>query len=354
MPFTQNMNPNMGNVDLAKMIEDAEDRAMEARQKCLNSLHYLSQLKLTLLQGNMKTFMHDMSSIKMVNFEKPKRRNSILNTEEEDDNSYIRDYVKLDLPRLKNLCMGASAVEANIKKGKISDSPMALMTTEFYGADVALEESGIPIGKTTDVEIRKTLNLPAFDMGTLSKDPAQAGENMAKVQEYQQLCQQYIEIMDELREQSSLFFNCLYNMDKSWFQTVLDSLHKLVSGKSSLRNLIGQKTYSSEDMELINNTVNMAQQIQLLMETDLVDRYGNFTLDTKRTIAMVQKNMGPEISLPTPSVQQAIQKMEEELKQSDSEYARYLKKKEEKAEAARKAAEAARKAEEARRAEEAR
>ena len=359
MPFLQKM-------DLVKMVSDAEDSAMEARQKCLNSLYYLSSLKLELLQGNMKTFMHDMSSIKVVNFEKPKRRSSILNTEEEEDNNaYIRDYIKLDLPRLKNLCTGAPSVENAFQQGKISSGPMALMTTEFYGADVALEETGIPISMTMDVEIRKTLNLPSFEQSSLSDDPAKANENLEKVKEYQNICQQYIEIMNELREQTSLLYNCLLNMDHSWFQPVQESLHKLVGSKHSMdkrmRNLLGQKTYSPDDMELIHNTVSMAQQIQMLIETNVIDRYGNFARDVKRVISLVQKKMGSEISLPTVAVQQSVQKLEEKLKQSDAEYAKYLKYKEEKeekikaaekAEAARQA-EAARKAEEARRAEEA-
>lgn len=352
MPFVQNM-------DLVKMVSDAEESAMDARQKCLNSLYYLTSLKLELLQGNMKTFMHDMSSIKMVNFEKPKRRSSILNTEEEtDDNAYIRDYIKLDLPRLKNLCRGISSVEEAFFKGKISAGPMALMTTEFYGADVALEESGIPISMTTDVEIRKTLNLPSFDQSSLSNDPAKINENLERVKEYQKICQQYIEIMDELREQTSLLYNCLYNMNNSWFQSVQESLHKLVGSKHSvdkrMRNLIGQKTYSPDDMELIHNTVNMAQQIQMLIEANVIDRYGNFARDVKRAVSMVQKKMGSEISLPTPSVQQSLLKLEEKLQQSDEEYARYLKYKEEKTAKIRAAEEAARQAEEARRAEAAR
>lgn len=350
MPFVQKM-------DLVKMVSDAEESAMDARQKCLNSLYYLSSLKLELLQGNMKTFMHDMSSIKVVNFEKPKRRSSILNTEEEeDDNAYIRDYIKLDLPRLKNLCSGAPSVENAFQQGKISAGPMALMTTEFYGADVALEETGIPISMTMDVEIRKTLNLPTFEQSTLSGDPAKANENLEKVKEYQNICQQYIEIMDELREETSLLYNCLYNMDYSWFQSVQESLHKLVGSKHSMdkrmRNLLGQKTYSPDDMELIHNTVSMAQQIQMLIETNVIDRYGNFARDVKRTISLVQKKMGSEISLPTVAVQQSVQKLEEKLKQTDPEYAKYLKYKEEKAEKIRAAEEAARKAEEARQAEE--
>lgn len=354
MPFVQKM-------DLIKMISDAEESAMDARQKCLNSLYYLSSLKLGLLQGNMKTFMHDMSSIKVVNFEKPKRRSSILNTEEEeDDYAYIRDYIKLDLPRLKNLCTGAPSVESAFQQGKISAGPMALMTTEFYGADVALEETGIPISMTMDVEIRKTLNLPSFEQSNLSNDPAKANENLEKVREYQKICQQYIEIMDELREQASLLYNCLLNMDHSWFQSVLESLHKLVGSKHSMdkrmRNLLGQKTYSSEDMELIHNTVSMAQQIQVLIETNVIDRYGNFSRDVKRAISLVQKKMGSEISLPTAAVQQSVQKLEEKLKQVDPEYAKYLKYKEEKAQKIKAAeeAEAARQAEERRKAEEAR
>ena len=350
MPFVQK-------IDLVKMVSDAEESAMDARQKCLNSLYYLSSLKLGLLQGNMKTFMHDMSSIKVVNFEKPKRRSSILNTEEEeDDNAYIRDYIKLDLPRLKNLCSGAPSVENAFQQGKISAGPMALMTKEFYGADVALEETGIPISMTMDVEIRKTLNLPTFEQSTLSSDPAKANENLEKVKEYQKICQQYIEIMDELREETSLLYNCLYNMDHSWFQPVQESLHKLVGSKHSMdkrmRNLLGQKTYSPDDMELIHNTVGMAQQIQMLIETNVIDRYGNFARDVKRAVSLVQKKMGSEISLPTPAVQQSVQKLGEKLKQTDPEYAKYLKYKEEKAEKTRAAEEAARKAEEARQAEE--
>lgn len=349
--------------DLVRMVSDAEERAMDARQSCQNSLFYLTTLKLKLLQGSMKTFMHDMSSIKKVNFEKPKRRSSILNTEEEaDDNAYIRDYIKLDLPRLKNLCHGAAAVETAFRKGKISAGPMALMTTEFYGADVALEESGIPIGMTTDVEVRKTLNLPVFDQAVLSRDPARMNDNLVKVKEYQQLCSQYIEIMDELREQASLIYNCLYNMDHSWFASVQESLHKLVGSKGSMdkrmRNLMGQKTYSSDDMDLIHNTVSMAQFIQMLMEANIIDRYGNFTIDTKRAVAAVQKKMGSEISLPTPAVQQSLLSLEDTLKNSDEDYARYLKYKAEKAatvhamEEQARQAEASRQAEEARKAEE--
>lgn len=345
--------------DLAKMTSDAEERAMDARQNCLNSLYYLTSLKLKLLQGTMKTFMHDISSIKVVNFEKPKRRSSILNTEEEaDDNAYIRDYIKLDLPRLKNLCHGAAAVETAFRKGKISAGPMAIMTTEFYGADVALEESGIPIGMTTDMEVRKTLNLPVFDQAALSRDPAKMNDNLARVKEYQQLCSQYIEIMDELGEQASLIYNCLYNMDHSWFGSVQESLHKLVGSKGSMdkrmRNLIGQKTYSSDDMDLIHNTVSMAQFIQMLIEANIIDRYGNFTLDTKRAVAAVQKKMGSEISLPTPAVQQSLLSLEDTLKKSDQDYARYLKYKAEKAAAVHAVEEQARQAEALRQAEEAR
>lgn len=345
--------------DLARMVSDAEERAMDARQSCLNSLYYLTSLKLKLLQGSMKTFMHDMSSIKMVNFEKPKRRSSILNTEEEaDDNAYIRDYIKLDLPRLKNLCHGAAAVENAFRKGKVSAGPMALMTTEFYGADVALEESGIPIGMTTDVEVRKTLNLPVFDQAALSRDPAKMNDNLARVKEYQKLCNQYIEIMNELLEQASLIYNCLYNMDHSWFGSVQESLHKLVSSKGSMdkrmRNLMGQKTYSPDDMDLIHNTVSMAQYIQMLIEANIIDRYGNFSIDTKRAVAAVQKKMGSEISLPTPAVQQSLLSLEDTLKKSDEDYARYLKYKAEKAAAVHAVEEQARQAEVSRQAEEAR
>ncbi len=351
--------PFIYNRDLVKMVSDAEENAMDARQKCLNSLYNLASLKFALLRGSMKTFMQDMSSIKLVNFEKPKRRSSILNTEEEeDDNAYIRDYIKLDLPRLRNLCTGSPSIEEAFHKGKISAGPMALMITEFFGADVALEESGIPIGLTMDVEVRKTLNLPSFDTSALSQDPAKINENLEKVKEYQKICQQYIEIMDELRRQASLLYNCLYNMEHSWFQPVQESLHKLVGSKHSMdkrmRNLVGQKTYSLDDMELIHNTVSMAQQVQMLIEANIIDRYGNFAMDVKRVISRVQKKMGSDISLPTPAVQQSILALEEKLKQSDEEYARYLKYKEEKAEKIRAAEEAVREEEESRRAEAAR
>lgn len=337
-------------MDVKKVIQEAEDKAMEARLNCVGSMYYLASLKLSILQNEMKTFMNDLSSISPSNYEQ-KKRGKFRSAEEEDYSVVnIRDYVKVEFPKLKNLCAGADAVDSAIKKGMIAEGPMALMTTEFYVVDVGLDESGIPIRKTIDIELRQNLKAPTFDMSSLSMDPAQAQENGKKIQEFQEECDRYIAIMDELSKQCMVFYNCLFNANKSWFATLGEKMHEAVGSKGGLK-LVGKKNFSEDNMNLFSNTVNMAQVVQALIATNILDRYGQYSLDSKRVIGKAMRATEPNLDQTNPDIDHALFQLEQEMKAGETEYAKYLRKKEEEAER-RRQEEIARKEAEAKRIEE--
>lgn len=337
-------------MDVKKVIQEAEDKAMEARLDCVGSMYYLASLKLSILQNEMKTFMNDLSSISPSNYEQ-KKRGKFRSAEEEDYSVVnIRDYVKVEFPKLKNLCAGADAVDSAIKKGMIAEGPMALMTTEFYVVDVGLDESGIPIRKTIDIELRQNLKAPTFDMSTLSMDPTQAQENGKKIQEFQEECDRYVAIMDELSKQCMTFYNCLFNANKSWFATLGEKMHEAVGSKGGLK-LMGKKNFSEDNMNLFSNTVNMAQVVQALIATNILDRYGQYSLDSKRVIGKAMRATEPNLDQSNPDIDHALFQLEQEMKAGETEYAKFLRKKEEEAER-RRQEEIARKEAEAKRIEE--
>lgn len=269
-----------------KIIVESNRIAEVAKNLCEGSMDALAKEKKSVLQGNMKRFVHCFSQIKPVNFN------------DTGDIFEIARFNKNELTTIQTMVNCVQKISTNDIVSGVSGTALAVGAADMLTGGSLLGSAGISVGGLAGGAALGAVAAPIFAItGVFSASEASANlekakSNLAKANAYQDECKTYSYLAHAVSKRCDLYYKTLNNVNEAWFNDAVNQLEILVNSKKTfgnfLKNIAGKKIYSREEMQMVASVASLAKMIKTIIDTNILDSSGHVTYESEQVILSIQ------------------------------------------------------------------